>query len=93
MPVFPSGGGGQLKFSFKTIEPYIVAGENYDWSTFVFLDHVDGIQQLAYPIYQNFVHANIPVPALLPYLSVHVVLKVAHFCWFTYSKVSDWSSL
>ncbi|KAF8220009.1 hypothetical protein L208DRAFT_1075532, partial [Tricholoma matsutake] len=70
--------GGQPKFVFEDVAPYVVAGDNYDQdSTFQFADHVDSTGQLAYPLDQKFVYTNIPVPALLPYLSVCVALKVA----------------
>ena len=73
------GGGGQPKFMFEDVAPYVIAGDDYDCdSTFLFADHINSTGQLVYPLDQNFVYVNIPMHALQLYLSVHMALKVAH---------------
>ena len=42
--------------------------------TFKFVDYVSSTGLLAYPVYQNFVHADIPLQDILPHLS----LKIGH---------------
>ncbi|KAF8802937.1 hypothetical protein BYT27DRAFT_7110922 [Phlegmacium glaucopus] len=72
------GGGRQHEFSALEVEPYITAGYGFNCEcTFKFVDHVDSLGRLAYPITQNWIHANIPLPNILPYLSVRVALKIA----------------
>jgi hypothetical protein len=76
--VLAYGGGRQHEFSALDVEPYITAGNfNYDCA-FKFVDHVDSLGQVAYPIAQDFIYADIPLRNILPYLSVHVALKIAH---------------
>ena len=68
-----------MNFSLSDIEPYIVAGcydLNHDCA-FNFVDHVDSLGQVAYPITEKLIHANIPLHIILPYLSVKVALKIA----------------
>ena len=76
---YPYGGSKQQEFSFQDIEQYIVAGNDFDHTTTAvrFIDHVDSTGQIAYPLEKNFVHANIPLEHILPYLSVRMALKVA----------------
>jgi hypothetical protein len=76
--VLTYGGGRQHEFSALAVEPYITAGHNYSCdSAFKFVDHVDSLGQLAYPIAQNFIHTNIPLCDIVPHLSVRVALKIA----------------
>jgi hypothetical protein len=75
--VLTYGGGRQHEFSALDVEPYITAGDfNHDCA-FKFVNHVDSLGQVAYPITQKYVHANIPLPNILPYLTVQVALKIA----------------
>ena len=56
-----------------------MAGKDFDHTTIAvqFVDHVDSTGQIAYPLDKSFVHANIPLEQILPYLSVQMALKVA----------------
>lgn len=75
---FAYGGGGQHTFPFEVIHPYIIAGGNvcHDYA-FKFIDHVDSVGQVAYPVQQNFVHAKVPLGRLLPCLPLKLGLKIA----------------
>jgi hypothetical protein len=75
------GGGRQHIFTFEEISNHIIAGydvnhEMHD-SAFKFIDYVDSTGGVAYPANQNFVHAYVPLPYLLPYLSIKTGLKIA----------------
>jgi Helitron helicase-like domain at N-terminus/PIF1-like helicase len=72
------GGGRQHTFTFEEIGTHIIAGRNVNHdSAFNFIDHVDSTDRVAYPTDQNFVYANVPLPYLLPYLSLKMGLKIA----------------
>ena len=72
------GGGRQHMFSFEDVGAHIVGACDVDRnSSFQFIDHVDSADQVAYPIDQNFVCAKVPLPHLLPYLSLKMGLKIA----------------
>ena len=72
------GGGGQHVFSALDVGPYITAGHDLNTDcVFKFIDHVDSSGRLAYPLTQNFIHANIPLHKILPYVSVRVALRIA----------------
>ena len=93
---YPYGGSKQQEFLFQDIEQYIVAGKDFDHTTIAvrFVDHVDSTSQIAYPLDKNFVHANIPLEQILPYLSVQMALKVArlhHICLGSHVLKSDFS--
>ena len=74
------GGGRQREYSALDLEPYITAGHDFNHNcAFKFVDYVDSLGQAAYPIEQKFIHANIPLCNILPYLSVRIALKIARF--------------
>ncbi|KAF8811288.1 hypothetical protein BYT27DRAFT_7090286, partial [Phlegmacium glaucopus] len=76
--VLTYGGGRQHEFLALVVEPYITAGCVINRNcAFKFVDHVDSLGQVAYPIAENFIYANIPLCDIVPYLSVRVALKVA----------------
>jgi hypothetical protein len=76
--VLSYGGGGQHQFPALAVEPYITAGLNYcNDNAFKYVDHVDSLGQVAYPIEQDYVHTNIPLRYIVPHLSVKVALKTA----------------
>jgi hypothetical protein len=75
------GGGRQHMFTFEEIGNDIIAGydvspEMHD-SAFKFIDYVDSTGGVAYPANQNFVHAYVPLPYLLPHLSLKMGFKIA----------------
>jgi PIF1-like helicase/Helitron helicase-like domain at N-terminus len=75
---FPCGGHGQHVFSFEAIMPHIVEQpNNLQICGFKFVDHVDSTGRVAYPVDQNFVHANIPLQDILPHLSLRMGHKIA----------------
>ena len=72
------GGGRQHVFSALEIEPYIISGHNFDREcTFKFVDHVDSLGKVHYPIAQNFIHTTIPLSSIIPYISVRDALKIS----------------
>ena len=73
------GGGRQHMFTLEEIGAHIICGDvdNLNKSTFMFIDHVDSTDRVAYPIDQNFVYANVPLPCLIPYLSLKMGLKIS----------------
>jgi uncharacterized protein DUF6570/helitron helicase-like protein/PIF1-like helicase len=78
--VLTYGGGRQHEFSALSVQPHITAGLNYSYdSAFKFVDHVDSLGQLAYPIAQNYlyIHTKIPLSNIVPHLSVKAALKIA----------------
>ena len=77
--VLTYGGGRQHEFSAFDVEPYITAGYNFNCHdcAFKFVDHIDSSCQVAYPISQNYIHTNIPLRNIIPYLSVQAALKIA----------------
>jgi hypothetical protein len=76
--VLTYGGGRQHVFSALAVDPYITAGhKSCSNSAFKFVDHIDGVGQLAYPIAQKFIHTNIPLCDIIPHLSIRVALKIA----------------
>ena len=76
--VLTYGGGGPHEFPALVVKPYIIAGHNsYNDSAFKFVDHVDSLGQVAYPIAENFIHTKIPLHDIVPHLSVRDALKIA----------------
>ncbi|KAF8811306.1 hypothetical protein BYT27DRAFT_7089787, partial [Phlegmacium glaucopus] len=72
------GGGRQHEFSALEVELYVTASCNFDREcAFKYVDHVDGLGQVRYPIEQKFIHTNIPLSNIVPYVSVRVALKIA----------------
>ena len=72
------GGGRQHLFTFEEVGTCIVGGYDIDHdSAFKFIDHVDSIGRAAYPTDQNYVYAEIPLPDLIPYLSLKMILKIS----------------
>ena len=78
------GGGRPHVFTLEEIGNHIIGGyvaisnhEVHDVA-FKFIDYVDdSTGGAAYPANQNFVHAYVPLPCLLPYLSLKMGLKIA----------------
>jgi hypothetical protein len=75
------GGGRQHLFTFEEVGTHIIADcHDVDVdrdSAFQFIDHVDSTGRVAYPKDQNYVYADVPLPYLLPYLSLKMVHKIA----------------
>ena len=77
-------GGRPHVFTLEEIGNHIIGGydaisnhEVHDVA-FKFIDYVDdSTGGAAYPANQNFVHAYVPLPCLLPYLSLKMGLKIA----------------
>jgi hypothetical protein len=75
----PTGGGRPHLFSNLCIAPFIKEGGDQQTPDHVFryVDHVDDIGCLAYPLKQGFVYANLTLPNIVPFLSGHMVQKIA----------------
>lgn len=72
------GGGAQHVCPFEVVEPHIFARANdINECTFRFVDYVSSTGLLAYPVDQNFVHADIPLQDILPHLSLKMGHKIA----------------
>lgn len=73
------GGGWKYVFTYEALNPYIIAGHDgvsHD-SRFNYIDHVDSISRLAYPVHMNFVHADIPLQDIPAHLFLQMGLKIA----------------
>jgi hypothetical protein len=75
----PIGGGRSHVFSSDDIFPFVLdgGGDISPASVFGFVDHVDDTGLLPYPVKQDFVHVNIPLPYLIPHLPVRLIHKIA----------------
>ena len=75
----PIGGGRQYLFSNSSVAPFIKQGG--DWLTpdhvFRYVDHMDDIGCLVYPLEQGFVYANLTLANIVPFLSRQMVQKIA----------------
>ena len=72
------GGGGQHIFPFDVVSPHIIAESNVNHDHgFKFIDHIDSVSQIAYPVQQNFVHAKVPLGDIIPYLPLRMGRKIA----------------
>ena len=75
---YPRGGGSRHEFAFDTIEQHLEGCAVTKNNVFVFVDHVDdSTAHLLYPADKCFVHANIPLESVVPYLTVKMLLKIA----------------
>ena len=73
-------GGRQHMFTFDEIGNHIIPrpGQDVDHdSAFKFIDHVDSMDGVPYPAEQNFIYSDVPLPCLIPYLSLKMGLKIA----------------
>ena len=71
-------GGRQHMFTFEEVGTCIVGGYDVDHdSAFKFIDHVDSTGRVAYPIDQNYIYADVPLPVLIPYLSFKMIHKIS----------------
>ena len=77
MYTFPRGGGFRYEFQFDALEPHLTGFDVTKENAFVFVDHVDSTGQLLYPVDKGFVHVNIPLKIVVPFLSVKFLLKIA----------------
>ena len=75
----PIGGGRQYLFSNSSIMSSIVQGADHltPDHVFRFVDHVDDVGRLLYPLGQNFVYANLPLSNIVPFLSKQMTQKIA----------------
>ena len=72
------GGGRQHMFTFEEVSTCIVDGHDVDHdSAFKFIDHVDSTGRVAYPTDQNYIYADVPLPDLIPYLSLKMIFKIS----------------
>ena len=74
------GGGRQYMLTFEEIGSHIIPGPGQDVnhdSAFKFIDHVDSTDGVAYPADQNLIYTDVPLPYLIPYLSLKMGLKIA----------------
>lgn len=66
--------------TFEEIGSHIIPGPGQDVNhdnAFKFIDHVDSMDGVAYPAYQNLIYTDVPLPYLIPYLSLKMGLKIA----------------
>ena len=75
----PTGGGRQHLFSNPCVTPFIQKGGDQLTPDHVFryVDYVDDIGCLAYPIEQGFVYANMSLADIVPLLTKQMVQKIA----------------
>lgn len=71
------GGGAKHSFSFETVSPHIISGDVSDGSEYSYIDHVASDGLLAYPVDRGYVHANIPLEDIIPYVPVKVAYQIA----------------
>ena len=75
----PVGGGRSYVFSANVILPLLPNNDQYidRASGFHFVDHVNDVGLLSYPLDKKFVHVDIPLQELVPHLPVNAVHKIA----------------
>ena len=75
----PIGGGRQYLFPNSSIMSSIKQGgvNLTPDHLFRFVDHVDDMGCLAYPLEQNFVYADLTLASIVPFLSIPMVNKIA----------------
>ena len=75
----PTGGGRQYLFPNPSIAPFIKQGGDQLTSDHVFryVDHVDELGCLAYPLEQGFVYADLTLANIVPHLSKQMIQKIA----------------
>lgn len=75
----PIGGGRQYLFPNSSIVPSIVLGGDQltPDHVFRFVDHVDDMGRLAYPLGEDFVYANLTLAVIVLFLSKQMVQKIA----------------
>ena len=75
----PIGGGRQYLFSNSSIVSFIKQGGDKVSPDHVFryVDHMDDIGCVAYPLEQGFVYANLTLAHIVPFLSKKMVQKIA----------------
>ena len=75
----PIGGGRQHLFPNSSVVTSIEQGGDHltPDHVFRFVDHVDDMGRLAYPLEQDFVYANLALANIVPFLSKQMVQKIA----------------
>ena len=75
----PTGGGRQYLFSHSRIVSFIKQGGDQVTTDHVFryVDYVDGIGCLAYPLEKGFVYADLTFAEIVPHISREMVEKIA----------------
>ncbi|KAF8226550.1 hypothetical protein L208DRAFT_1301285, partial [Tricholoma matsutake] len=75
----PAGGGRAYLFSHPSVTSFIKNSSNELSSAHVFcyVDHVDDIGCLAYPVHHGFVHADLSLTDIVPHISKQMVQKIA----------------
>jgi hypothetical protein len=90
----PAGEGRAYLFSHLSITPVIKNSNDQLSSAHVFryVDHVDDIGCLAYPVHHGFAHADLSLTDVVPHISKKMVQKIAcihkiplsmHWCFTT----------
>ncbi|KAF8809210.1 hypothetical protein BYT27DRAFT_7094612, partial [Phlegmacium glaucopus] len=75
----PTGGGRPYLFPSATVAPFITQCDNPLTPDHVFryMDHVDDVGCLAYPLEQGFVYADLSLTNVVPHISKQMVQKIA----------------
>jgi hypothetical protein len=75
----PVGGGRAYLFPHPSVAPVIKNSNDQLSSAHVFryVDHVDDIGCLAYPVQHGFVHADLSLTDIVPHISKQMVQKIA----------------
>jgi hypothetical protein len=84
----PIGGGRQYLFSNSSVVPFIKQGSNQLTPDYVFryVNHMDDIGCLAYPLEQGFVYADLTLSNIVPFLSRQMVQKIARIHNISFSS-------
>jgi hypothetical protein len=84
----PTGGGWPHLFSNPCIAPFIKKGGDQLTPDHVFryVDYVDDIGCLAYPLEQGFVYANLTLANIVPLISIQMVQKIAQIHKISFSR-------
>lgn len=88
----PIGRGRQYLFSSSSVLPFIInqgCGQLTPDHVFRYVDHMDDIGCLAYPLEQGFVYANLTLANIVPFLSRQAVQKITRIHKITIS--SHWN--
>ncbi|KAF8802339.1 hypothetical protein BYT27DRAFT_7112687 [Phlegmacium glaucopus] len=74
------GGGRAYLFSHLSIAPFIKRSNDELSSVHVFqyVDHVDNVGCLSYPVEHGFVYADLSLTDIIPHISKHMIQKIAN---------------